>query len=224
MERDGIFGSDYTLIEALVRASEAAQVRGFTFHPSTYGVESHAVFSDDAPRVLLSSPQFQRLARIGAIEIDHESWASGSACGELTDFAFMLAKKWATRSVASGTDLNPNPAMGSESLGAKMTNRDPTRIFVVYGHNTAAYSAMFQFLKSLSLDPRDFDEIRNELSGAPFIGHIVKAGIERAQATVVMFTSDEFSMLRPGLERPHDPPRDRQRWQARPNVLLGSCH
>jgi hypothetical protein len=98
--------------------------------------------------------------------------------------------------------------------------RDPTRVFVVYGRNTQAYDAMVRFLQSLRLDPRDFMEIRNELQGAPFIGNIVRTGMERAQAIVVMFTPDEFTSLRPSLVRGHDSQADRERWQARPNVLL----
>jgi predicted nucleotide-binding protein len=98
--------------------------------------------------------------------------------------------------------------------------RDAKRVFVVYGRNTAAYDAMVLFLQALRLHPRDFLEIRNDLRGAPFIGDIVYEGISQAQATIVVFTPDEAGALHPDLLKPHDPDRERLRWQSRANVIL----
>lgn len=122
--------------------------------------------------------------------------------------------------------LRSSPAPGSVREAESTQNRDAImerdskRVFVVYGRNTAAYNAIVLFLQSLRLEPRDFLEVRNELKGAPFIGNIVRAGMDRAQATLVLFTPDEHAFLRPGLDRPNDPSKDRQRWQSRPNVLF----
>lgn len=99
-------------------------------------------------------------------------------------------------------------------------NPDPKKVFVVYGRNADAHSAMRLFLRALELSPLDFDEVRNTLGGSPFVGEIVRAGMERAQAIIVMLTPDEFSALHPSFVGSHDSEEDKGRWQSRPNVLL----
>lgn len=101
-----------------------------------------------------------------------------------------------------------------------MDSPDPKRVFIVYGRNQKAYNAMRLFLQSLRLDPITFDEVRNQLGGSPFVGHIVRAGMERAQAIIILLTPDEYAELRPSLRSNHDKNDDIARWQPRPNVLL----
>jgi hypothetical protein len=97
---------------------------------------------------------------------------------------------------------------------------DPKRVFIVYGRNAKAYSAMQLFLQSLKLDPLTFDEVRNGLGGSPFVGNVVDEGMRRAKAIVVLFTPDEYASLRPSLASGKDKPEELMRWQGRPNVLL----
>jgi predicted nucleotide-binding protein len=101
-----------------------------------------------------------------------------------------------------------------------MSSIDAKRVFIVYGRNTAAHNAMKLFLQALKLDPLDFEEVRNDLGGSPFVGDIVQEGMNRARAIVVLLTPDEYVALRPGLDSAHDPASEKKRWQARPNVLL----
>src|SRR5260370_34404358 len=101
-----------------------------------------------------------------------------------------------------------------------MASPNPKRVFIVYGRNDKAYNAMKLFLQSLKLDPLTFDEVRNELGGAPFVGNIVRAGMDRAQAIIVLLTPDEYACLRPSLGSEHDKSEDTARWQPRPNVIL----
>lgn len=97
---------------------------------------------------------------------------------------------------------------------------DPKRVFIVYGRNAAAADAMRAFLRSLTLIPGDFDEVKRRMGGTPFIGDVIRKGVEEAAAVVVIFTPDERATLRPGFERDGDPPLDKERWQARPNVIF----
>jgi len=112
---------------------------------------------------------------------------------------------------------NQNPQSGTNRPDM---SRNPKRVFIVYGRDTNAYDALILFLRALKLDPRDFDEIRNELAGAPFIGDIVRTGMDRAQATIVLFTPDEEAFLKPALIKEEDTPQEARRHQSRPNVLL----
>jgi predicted nucleotide-binding protein len=101
-----------------------------------------------------------------------------------------------------------------------MTTPDPTRVFIVYGRNRDAHGALKLFLRALKLNPLDFDEVRNDLGGAPFVGAIVRAGLERAHGVIVLFTPDEYAVLRPELSGKHDTADDQQRWQPRINVIF----
>lgn len=97
---------------------------------------------------------------------------------------------------------------------------DPKKVFVVYGRNSEALDAMRLFLRALELSSLDFDEVRNQLGGSPFVGDIVRAGMERAKAIIVMLTPDEFAALNPQFVSLHDLDEDKFRWQSRPNVLV----
>lgn len=108
---------------------------------------------------------------------------------------------------------------GQRSRGHE-TTPDPRRVFVVYGRNGKALAAMRLFLRALKLDPLDFDTVRNDLGGSPFVGDIIRSGMARAQAIVVLFTPDEHAALRPELWFPRDPAGDKARWQPRPNVIF----
>jgi len=116
----------------------------------------------------------------------------------------------------------PQSSAGDAKLekGDNMSFPDPRRVFIVYGRNTKAYDAMRLFLQSLKLDPLTFDEVRNTLRGSPFVGDVVRAGLERAQGIIVLFTPDEYACLRPSLSSAHDAENDLERWQPRPNVIL----
>ena len=97
---------------------------------------------------------------------------------------------------------------------------NPRRVFVVYGRNGKALAAMRLFLRALKLDPLDFDTVKNDLGGSPSVGEIIRSGMERAQAIVVLFTPDEYASLRPELWNTHDTESDKVRWQPRPNVIF----
>ena len=95
---------------------------------------------------------------------------------------------------------------------------DPKKVFIVHGRNKAAYNAMVQFLRSLKLEPLDFDELSAKCGGSPFIGEVVHSGINEAKAVVVIFTPDEEALLLKPFYYKDDKPEDRQRWQARPKI------
>lgn len=97
---------------------------------------------------------------------------------------------------------------------------DASKVFLIFGRNNDARSAMEQFLRALRLDPIDFDQISGELGGTPFIGDIVRRGMEVAQGIIALFTPDEFAALREEYRYSHDSASDKRRWQARPNVIF----
>lgn len=99
---------------------------------------------------------------------------------------------------------------------------DPKKVFVVHGRNEIARRAMFSFLRALHLEPIEWPhalELTDE--GSPYIGEVLDAVFQRAQAVVVLLTGDDIARLRDRFLKPDDPPHERRPWpQARPNVLF----
>jgi hypothetical protein len=91
---------------------------------------------------------------------------------------------------------------------------DVRRVFVIYGHNLAAYHALVQFLRALGLRPWSFDELSNELGGSPYVEEIVREGMRRSHAILALFTPDEWA----GARLPGEPAA--WRTQSRPNVIF----
>jgi predicted nucleotide-binding protein len=48
----------------------------------------------------------------------------------------------------------------------------------------------------------------------------VRAGMDRAQAVIVLFTPDEYAALRPSLSNDNDSENDKEHWQPRSNVIF----
>lgn len=94
-------------------------------------------------------------------------------------------------------------------------------VFVVYGRNEAARLAMFDFLRSLGLNPIEWARAR-ALTGeaSPYIGTILDSAFNAAQAVVVLFTPDEIVRLRPEYATSLSDPELNPATQSRPNVLF----
>lgn len=94
---------------------------------------------------------------------------------------------------------------------------DPKAVMVIYGHDTEANNALFDWLRSIGLRPREWSQLVGGTgSGSPYIGQILTRAFQDAQAVVALFTPDEYVI-------PRTPPsgsQDAGRYQARPNVLI----
>ena len=76
---------------------------------------------------------------------------------------------------------------------------DPKKVFIIHGRNVDARNAVEQFVRSLGLEPLDFDQVSADLGGSPFVGQVVRQGMDLAKGIVALFTPDEFSALRPNF-------------------------
>lgn len=111
----------------------------------------------------------------------------------------------------------PTPLQNENPL---MPPPDPKKVFIIHGRNTAARTAVEHFLKALGLQPVDFDQLAADQGGTPFVGDIVRAGLEQAHGIIALFTSEEYAALRPDHRGGNDSGTDVMRWQARPNVIF----
>jgi predicted nucleotide-binding protein len=97
---------------------------------------------------------------------------------------------------------------------------DPRKVFVIHGRNQAARKGLFEFLRSIGLDPIEWSEaIRLTGKGSPYIGQVLDAAFGAAQAVVVLQTPDDVAHLHESLTYVGDPECSPQ-MQPRPNVLF----
>jgi predicted nucleotide-binding protein len=110
---------------------------------------------------------------------------------------------------------------GKKAKPAKKLPKDNT-IFVVHGRDDALRKSMFDFLRALDLNPKEWDHVLREARGNnPFIGNALDEVMEKAQAVVVMFTPDDLVQLKEQfVGRDERNTEGRQQGQARPNVLF----
>jgi predicted nucleotide-binding protein len=99
---------------------------------------------------------------------------------------------------------------------------DARKVFVVHGRNSVARDAMFIFLRSLHLEPIEFNEaIAATRKGSPYIGEVLNFAFDRAQAVIVLFTPDDEARLREVYHSSSDPQHEKElTGQARPNVIF----
>lgn len=95
-------------------------------------------------------------------------------------------------------------------------------VFVVHGRNIHARNAMFNFLRSIGLNPMEWSIARSETKKTnPYIGEILDAAFSKAQAIVVLMTPDDIAYLQEKFQKDEDPSYEKQPTpQARPNVLF----
>jgi hypothetical protein len=94
-------------------------------------------------------------------------------------------------------------------------------VTVVYGRDRKLRDSMFQFLRSLGLNPLEWEQaIKATGKGSPYVGEILNALFGMSQAVVVMLTPDERVELRRELCRNDEEFRGEIGHQSRPNVFL----
>jgi predicted nucleotide-binding protein len=99
------------------------------------------------------------------------------------------------------------------------------RIFVVSGRNQRLTRSILRLLKSLGLEPYEWEQIatmavrEKRRGGNPNIFDIVELGFERSQGVLVVFSPDDEARLSP-LLTPDDSSESELIGQPRPNVLL----
>ncbi len=99
---------------------------------------------------------------------------------------------------------------------------NPREIAVVHGRDSEVTNTVFEFLRSLDLHPREWEELLSKTSNAtPYTGDLIEKLFEDVQAVVVIFTPDDETRLHPDLQGTNEPDYEtRFMCQARPNVLF----
>jgi len=98
------------------------------------------------------------------------------------------------------------------------------RVFVIHGRDERLRRGMFEFLRSIGLEPLEWTKaIALTGKASPYIGEILKAAFNHALAVVALFSPDDEARLRGEFLKDDDPPYERElTGQARANVLFES--
>jgi predicted nucleotide-binding protein len=101
-------------------------------------------------------------------------------------------------------------------------SKDSQSVFVVHGRNIEARDALFQFLRTIGLKPKEWSQAVSDTGKAsPFIGEVLDRAFTVARAIVVLLTPDDEARLREQFRSPTDPSHEIELTpQARPNVLF----
>ena len=100
-------------------------------------------------------------------------------------------------------------------------SKNARAVFVVHGRNENLRKSMFEFLRALDLSPIEWSRaVELTGHGSPYIGEVLDAAFEHAQAVVVLLTPDEVAYLQPRYGNGAGDPETQPAAQARPNVLF----
>ena len=93
------------------------------------------------------------------------------------------------------------------------TNRKA--VMIIYGHDIEAKNALFDWLRTIGLQPREWNQLVSASgSASPYIGDVLRNALQVVQAVIAFFTPDEYVTATTAQS-------DRAwRLQARPNVLI----
>lgn len=137
----------------------------------------------------------------------------------------------ATPVSAAGVAANPAgpvpsrgfaPHVRRSSRPATRTKLKGNKIWVVYGRDEERRKALFEFLRSLGLQPIEWNSaLAATKKGSPHIGEVLDTGFKTAVATVVLFTPDDEAKLTDKFIKKTDPSYEGMlTGQPRQNVLF----
>lgn len=118
------------------------------------------------------------------------------------------------------TQVYHAPKRGNKKIKNKKTKGNS--VFVVHGRDELLRKSMFEFLRTLGLNPMEWNHAVASAKGAnPYVGDILEAAMARVQAVVILFSPDEISYLKEQFWNSDDARGDgKPAGQARPNVLF----
>lgn len=96
------------------------------------------------------------------------------------------------------------------------------KVWVVHGRDIGLRTAMYDFLRSIGLEPLEWSQaVKATRSGAPYIGDVLDKAFAKASAVIILMTPDDEAQLKKEhWERNEESFEKKLMGQARPNVLF----
>ena len=185
-----------------------------------FAIRGQMVSLDDIKRIFINSTEqsaelfrpivVAELSQKGSSTRPSSVELSIAARGEDVTDDFITGPPGGDRDVDSPDEQQRRPAANTKD------------VFVVHGRNEKARTALFEFLRSISLHPVEWSEaVQATGKASPYIGDILNAAFSRAHAVVVLLTPDDEARLREPWQGENEPLHEVElSGQARPNVLF----
>lgn len=137
------------------------------------------------------------------------------------DFQLMRGTGNASAPSPSTNEGNPGRARRQKPKAATKSKAG-NRVFVVYGRNEKIRKALFALLRSLGVQPIEWNKaLALTKQGSPYVGQVVEAAFKNAKVIVVLFTPDDEAKLKTEFTKRGEPSFERRlTGQPRPNVLF----
>jgi predicted nucleotide-binding protein len=131
----------------------------------------------------------------------------------------------ATASAPAQTDTTAQPTKRSGPKRKAVTSKSSKiadTVFVVHGRNVKARDELTHFLRTLDIRVIEWSKaVALTRKPNPYIGEVIDAGFQNAQAIVVLLTGDDEARLKDKFLTPGDQPFERKpTGQPRQNVLF----
>lgn len=98
---------------------------------------------------------------------------------------------------------------------------EKSQVFVIHGRDEEARRALFEYLRALNVEPREWEHlVRATGSAAPSLKDVIDRATREAQAVIALLTPDDIVELHPSLRSADEDIGERGACQARPNVFL----
>ena len=125
-------------------------------------------------------------------------------------------------SVSAAASVPVQTLRKRKAVVAKASKKKADSVFVVHGRDAKARKELSAFLRSLHVDVIEWNKaLALTKKGSPYIGEVIDAGFDHAQAIVVLLTPDDEAKLRDDLYRSGDPMFEKKlTGQPRQNVLF----
>lgn len=115
----------------------------------------------------------------------------------------------------------PSRRRGTAKLNSRPRRRGTT-VFVVHGRNEKARASMFAFLRTIGLQPIEWNQaIKMTGEPTPYVGSILETAFREAVAVVVLLTPDDEVRLKKNYWKKKEHISEKKfMGQSRPNVLF----
>lgn len=134
----------------------------------------------------------------------------------------LRAARAAVPSAATNTSSTPTrPA--KKGHRAKVKAKSPGKhVWIVHGRNDGMRRAMFDFVRSLGLQPLEWSSaVKATKKGSPYVGEVLDKAFAKASAVLVLMTPDDEARLqKEHWSRDEETFEKKLMGQARPNVLF----
>lgn len=154
--------------------------------------------------------------------INIHKYSTSEERNQLRSAATLDAKASGRNDTGSDHNLAPRPRSSGKQAAVTKHRVKDNSVFVVHGRNEALRKSLFDFLRALGLNPREWNQALLMAKGAnPFTLEVIDAAMAKVQAVVVLFSPDDETRLKQEyLGRNEKKSEGQLRGQPRPNVIF----